>query len=102
MPRGLPATRHWPIMAPSKRENAERKGSDNGSGSLMTLVGKLMPSASVKEQWALFSEVERQFSLPRLPVPRLEDTLRGLRGKVAPGMEALSEGALTEVTVSVR
>lgn len=102
MPRGVPLIRQWAVMAPRKRESAERRGSDNGSGSLMTLVGKLMPSASVKEQWALFSEVERQFSLPRLPVPYIEDSLRDLRDHMHPDISTLSGEALTAATVSVR
>lgn len=94
MPRGTPAIHQWPYMAPMKRESAERKGTDHGSGTLMTLVGNLMPSASVKDQWALFSEVERQFSLPRLPVPQLDDSLRALRNCVHPGIEALPQAVL--------
>lgn len=102
MPRGVPVIRQGPVMAPGKRVSAERKASDNGSGSLMTLVGQLMPSAGAQEHWALFSEVERQFSLPRLPVPRLEDSLKRLEGRVHPDIVALSTETLTAASVSVR
>lgn len=102
MPRGVPEFRQWPVIAPSKRENAERRAADNGSGSLMTLVGKLVPSASVPAQKELFSEVQRQFSLPRLPPPALEASLDGLLSNLHPDIAGLSAEALTSITSTVR
>ena len=86
MPSGVDVFRQWPITAPYKRGNLERHATDNGSGSLMTLVGRLAPSAPLQDQRALFSEVQRQFSAQRLPPPPLVGCLDPLLDAAHPGI----------------
>lgn len=102
MPSGVDVFRQWPVMAPYKRGNLERHATDNGSGSLMTLVGRLAPSAPLQDQRALFSEVQRHFSAPRLLPPPLVGCLDPLLDAAHPGIAGLSAQELADVIISVR
>ncbi len=102
MPSGVDVFRQWPVMAPYKRRNLERHATDNGSGSLMTLVGRLAPSAPLQDRRALFSEVQRQFSVQRLPPPPLVGCLDPLLDAAHPGIAGLSAQELADVIISVR
>lgn len=102
MPRGVDVFQQWPDMAPYKRGCMERHATDNGSGSLMTLVGRLVPSASLRAQRTLFSEVQRQFSAPRLPTPARAGCLDELLPEAHPDIAGLSSPELVDAVISLR